>query len=145
MLLNGTSRSLPPLPSTRTIFAAQIHIVEIEAGELAQTQARRVEQLEDRAVAPAERIVAVGRVEKRVISSSDRCAGMRTSRFGVRDERAGSSSISLFAAQIAEKRAHRRQLARGRARATAPRACRSARKLRSAARSSACGRQLGGA
>ena len=31
LVLNGTSRSLPPLPSTRTILRAQVHVVEIEA------------------------------------------------------------------------------------------------------------------
>ena len=53
--LIGTSRSLRPLPSTRTIRRIQVQIVEIEADQLAQAQARGVEQLEDGLVAAPER------------------------------------------------------------------------------------------
>ena len=99
---------------------AQVDVVEVEAGELARAaiQTRRTaRESRDRA---ARAVVVAGRIEQRDISSSERCAGIRTSRFGVAMSEPGSSSMMPFTAQITEERAHRRQLARRAWRATAP-------------------------
>ena len=84
LALNGTRRCLPPFPSTRDHAGAQIHILDIQTDELAEPQTRGVEQLEDGTIASTERIARrPARRRARSSPASDRCAGMRTSRFGV--------------------------------------------------------------
>ncbi len=53
----GTIRVLRPLPSTRTVRSRRSTSTEIEADELGEPQAGRIEQLHHRAVAHAEAVV----------------------------------------------------------------------------------------
>ena len=92
----------------------QIDVFEIEARHFAEPEPRRIEELEDRAVAASR--AASRRPRRRcsaVISSSDRWAGMRTSRFGVATRAPGSSSMSRLTAQITQEGSDGRKLARG--------------------------------
>ena len=115
LVLNGTSRCLPPLPSVRTICALRFTSSTIEAGELAQPQTRRVEQLENRAIAArraARRLAgAVDEPGHLLLRQMRRHADFALRR---RHQRAGIVVDQPFAAEVAEKRARGRELARGR-------------------------------
>src|SRR5262245_43240108 len=54
---------LPALAEHANPLRSEIDVVEIDAGELAQAQARCIEQFEDREVAATQRRTAVGRAE----------------------------------------------------------------------------------
>ena len=63
---NGTSRSLLPLPMTRSAPSSRLTLHGLQRDQLAHAQAARVHQLEHRAVAQAQRRVDVGRGEQRL-------------------------------------------------------------------------------
>ena len=61
----GTSRSLSPLPMTRTNAAVHREVLEVEPERLADPQPGGVEQLEQRPVAQAERVRRLVRPRRR--------------------------------------------------------------------------------
>ena len=92
---------------------AQIDVFEIESRHLAQPKPRRVEQLEDRAIpAPERRIVGGGRDERRhlLLGEMGRHPDFA---LGRGHQRARVVVDERLAAQIAQERAHGRELARG--------------------------------
>ena len=113
------------LPKHAHHLRRQIDVVDIERGELAQTQPRRVEQLEDRPIAPAERRSSRRRGEQRrhlTLGQVRRHAHFALRR---RHQRAGIGVDQRFALQVSQERAHGRELARRRgARLPAVRAAR---------------------
>jgi hypothetical protein len=93
--------------------SARVHVVDVEAGELAEAQARCVEQLENRAVAARERRVAGRRVEQRRHLPFRQVRGHADVALWRRHERARIVVDDLFATQVAQKRADGGQLPRG--------------------------------
>ena len=70
---SGTTRSLPPLPSTRTSPLREIHVADVERHELADAQPGSVEQLGDGVVAQASELRSL---------SSLACGSLRASLAG---------------------------------------------------------------
>jgi len=94
--------------------AAQVHVLQVEAGQLAQPQPRCVEELEDRAVAPTERLTDVGRLDQlRHLVDLEVPRDLLLA-LGRRDEQAGVRLDVALAFEVAEGRADRRQRARRR-------------------------------
>ena len=100
--------SCEPLPSTRTVRSARSRSREVEADELGEPQARRIEQLHDRAVAHGERVF--GRDVEQLVELVDveraRQALRRLRRADVHGRIARHDAL---AQQVVEEPAHRRQ------------------------------------
>ena len=91
-----------------------MHVLEVEADQLTQTQAGGVEHLEHRAIAAAERRRHVGRLEQGGhlgFAQMPRHGAIELRRHGRARRVAFDES---FAVQVAQERAHSRQLARHR-------------------------------
>ncbi len=120
--LNGTIRSFRPFPSTRTTRPLRVDVVEVEPDQLAQAQPRRVEQLQDRAVAAAERQRRVGHLEQ--LRHLRLAEVRREALLALRraDERRRIALDHALAPQVAAERPDRRELSRRR-RLASCRAC----------------------
>ena len=111
----GVERHQPLLPALAQHPRhprAQVDVVEVEAGQLAEPQPRRVEQLEDRAIAAAERRRRPRRLEQRghlLFGEVRRHADLALRR---RDQRARIVLDELLPPQVAQERPDRGELAR---------------------------------
>lgn len=100
----------------------EVQVVEIQPHQLAQAQARRIKQFENRFVASAERRADVGRLEQLRHFPDTKMIGNPDFTLGRPDQRGGISLEHAFPPEVPAKRANRRQLARGRSfRRAAPR------------------------
>ena len=132
--LNGTSRSLPPLPRTRATRLDEVDVLEVETDEFAQPQPGRVEQLEDRAIAAAgtassdraRRAADSCRRPADAPAASAPCAAYRRA---PSDRRASTSSRTRYRANVRSAASRRALEAR-----LIPRSWRAPRKPRTAVR-----------
>ena len=99
--------------------ARQVDVLEIEIDELAQPQSRRVEQLEDRAIAPPGDGRRVRRREQPLHLVDGQVRGQRLLLARRADERGRIVGEQLLAHEVARERAQRRQPARARRAAVA--------------------------
>ena len=88
----GTSRCLPPLPSSSTVRSVRVDVVEVEADRLGDAGAGRVQDLQQRAV--PQRAGRAGVSSSRSTSSTGSAFGSRRGAAGGLTSRAGSSSTS---------------------------------------------------
>jgi hypothetical protein len=94
-------------------LGADVHVVHIEPDEFAEPQTGRIEQFENRPIAPAERPVVVRRLEQAdhlLFRQMNRHADFALRR---RHQRPGIVVHESFATEVPEKRSGRRELARG--------------------------------
>ena len=111
----GTTRSLPPLPCTRSSSASKSASPRSRLVSSSGAQPGRVGQLEDRAVAQLERRRGRDRVEQRadlLLLEHARAGTGRAS--GVATRSAGLAAISSAVDEVAVERPHRRELPRDR-------------------------------